>query len=261
MPIAVFRTLYDYRDLLFAWTGRVIRARYQQSILGGLWAIVQPAATVAIFTVLFTRFLRVDTGNTPYVIFSYAAMVPWTLFSSSITDMVESLVTNMNLVTKIYFPRDILVIAAMLARLVDFAIAFSILLLMIALYQMEVNVPGLLLLPVLLATQLALALGIGLIGAAVNVFYRDVKHLVALGLQMWLYATPIIYPSTLVPEHLQSLYFLNPMAGVIQGYRAVLLRGDLPTPYLGLSIVVAIGVLVFGFWFFKRMEHQFADVV
>ena len=261
MSTLVLRNLYDYRELLFAWTGRVIRARYQQSILGGLWAVVQPAATVAIFTVLFTRFLKVDTGDIPYVLFSYAAMVPWTLFSTSITDMVESLVVNMNLVTKIYFPRDILVIAAMLARLVDFAIAFSILILLIVLYQVHVNALGLLLLPVLLATQLALALGIGLIGAAVNVFYRDVKHLVALGLQIWLYATPIIYPSTLVPEHLQGLYFLNPMAGVIQGYRAVLLRGDLPTPYLGLSIIVAIVVLMFGFWFFKRMEHQFADVV
>ncbi len=261
MPPLVFRALYDYRDLLFAWTGRIVRARYQQSILGGLWAIVQPAATVAIFTVLFTRFLRVDTGGTPYILFSYAAMVPWTLFSASITDMVESLVTNMNLVTKIYFPRDILVLAALLARLVDFAIAFSILIVLLALYQVAVNPPALLLLPALLAVQLALALGIGLIGAAVNVFYRDVKHLVALGLQIWLYATPIIYPATLVPEHLRGVYFLNPMAGVIQGYRAVLLGGDLHAPYLVVSVVAAALVLGFGFWFFKRMEHQFADVV
>ncbi len=261
MPTLVFRTLYDYRDLLFAWTGRIVRARYQQSILGGLWAIIQPAATVAIFTVLFTRFLRVDTGGIPYILFAYAAMVPWTLFSASITDMVESLVTNMNLVTKIYFPRDILVIAALLARLVDFAIAFSILIVLLVLYQAAVNLPGLLLLPVLLAVQLALALGVGLIAAAVNVFYRDVKHLVALGLQIWLYATPIIYPATLVPEHLRGVYFLNPMAGVIQGYRAVLLSGDLHAPYLVVSAVVAALMLGFGFWFFKRMEHQFADVV
>lgn len=261
MPTFVFRALYDYRDLLFAWTGRIVRARYQQSILGGLWAIVQPAATALIFTVLFTRFLRVDTGPTPYILFSYAAMVPWTLFSASITDMVESLVTNMNLVTKIYFPRDILVIAALLARLVDFVIAFSVLLVLLALYQVAPSLPGLLLLPALLAIQLALALGIGLIGAALNVFYRDVRHLVALGLQIWLYATPIIYPASLVPEHLRGLYFLNPMAGVIQGWRAALLGADFDPSVLPVSVAAAALALAGGFWFFKRVERQFADVV
>jgi len=210
---------HAYRDFLIAWTSRIVRARYQQSILGGLWAIIQPAATVAVFTIIFTRFIPVDTGEIPYVVFSYSAMVPWLLFSASITDMVESLVMNMNLVTKIFFPREILVLAALLARVFDFAIAFSILIVLIMVYRLPVLHIGWLFLPVILAIQMALSLGLGLIGASLNVFYRDIKHMIGLGMQLWFYATPIIYPPTLVPEAWRSLYHLNPMVGVIESYR------------------------------------------
>lgn len=261
MRTVAFRTLYTHRDLLIAWTLRTIRARYQQSILGGLWAIFQPAATVAVFTVIFTRFIPVDTGSVPYVVFSYTAMVPWLLFSTSMSDMVESLVVNRNLVSKIYFPREILVIAAMLARLLDFGIAFGVLLLLMLYYRMLPFALGWLYLPVILATQLALALGLGLAGAALNVFYRDFKHLFALGLQLWLYATPIIYPVSLVPERLRPFYYLNPMAGVIEAYRAVLLYEAWPGSYLFTSALTAFTVLVVGYWLFKRVEPQFADVV
>ena len=256
-----FITFYQYRDLLWAWTVRTIRARYKQSLLGGLWAILQPAATVAIFTVIFTMVVPVDTGGIPYVIFAYTAMVPWVLFSTSVTDMVDSLVGNMNLVSKIYFPREALPIAALLARLLDFIIAAAVLILLMIYYQMMPSLVGLLFLPVILAIQLALALGLGLAGAALNVFYRDMKHLFVLGLQLWLYATPIIYPVTLVPERFRSLYFLNPMAGAVEGYRAILLHNSLPGSYLLTSAVAAIIVLVLGYWFFKRVEFQFADVV
>jgi lipopolysaccharide transport system permease protein len=261
MHITGFYNIYTYRDLLFAWTMRTIRARYQQSVLGGVWAILQPAATVAIFTVIFTRFIPVDTGGIPYVVFSYTAMVPWTLFSGSITDMVDSLVNNMNLIGKIYFPRQILPVAALFARLLDFAIAGSILILLMIYYRMPMFVDGWLLLPFVLLTQLVLSLGIGLFGAALNVFYRDIRHLFVLGLQIWLYASPIIYPITLVPERLRFFYYLNPMAGIIEAYRAVLLYERLPDIYLGLSVIVALFIFFAGFWFFKLAEPKFADVI
>lgn len=261
MRIVAFKTLYMHRDLLLAWTLRTVRARYQQSILGGLWAILQPAATVAIFTVIFTLFIPVDTGDVPYLVFSYTAMVPWTLFTASVTDMVDSLATNRTLVSKIYFPRAILPIAALLARLLDFGIAAGVLLLMMLYYGIPLFTRNWLYLPVILATQLALALGLGLAGAALNAFYRDFKHLFALGLQLWLYATPIIYPVSLVPERLRPFYYLNPMAGAIEAYRAVLLYEALPRSYLFTSALTAVAILVVGYWLFRRVEPQFADVV
>lgn len=254
-------SLLSYRDLLWAWTRRTIRARYQQSLLGVAWALVQPLARVAIFTFIFTQIVPVDTGDVPYVIFSYVAMVPWTLFSSAITDMVGALVGNMNLVTKIYFPREILPLAAMLARLLDALIAAGVLVLLFVVYQYPVYLPGLLYLPLILAVQLALMVGLGLFGAALNVFYRDVRYVIELGLQLWFYATPIIYPIDLVPERFQVLYFLNPMAGVIEAYRAVLLHGQAPGSYLLFSSVAALVTMVLGVLFFKRVEFQFADVV
>lgn len=253
--------LYAYRDLLVSWTYRTVRSRYQQSILGGLWAVLQPVSTVAIFTVIFTLFIPVNTGDVPYLIFSYTAMVPWTLFSGATLDMAESLVSNFSLITKIYFPREILPVAALLARLVDFAIAFGILFIMMIFYKMPMVAISWVYLPVILATQLALAAGIGLAGAALNVFYRDIRHLFALGLQLWFYATPIVYPVSVVPEKVRPFYFLNPMVGVTESYRAVLLRGELPGSYLLISAVVATTVLFIGYWFFKRVEIQFADVV
>jgi lipopolysaccharide transport system permease protein len=261
MQISEFRTIYTYRDLLVAWTVRTVRARYQQSVLGGVWAVLQPAATVAIFTIIFTRFVPIDTGGIPYVVFSYSAMVPWMLFSTSITDMVDSLVVNMNLIGKIYFPREVLPLAALLARLLDFIIAESILIVLMIYYQMPVFITGWLLLPFILFIQLVLALGIGFLGAALNVFYRDMRHLFVLVLQLWLYASPIIYPVTAVPERFQTLYFLNPMAGIIEAYRAVLLYEQMPGTYLGLSAIISLLILVIGYLFFKRVEPKFADVI
>lgn len=250
-----------HRELLFAWVFRIIRARYQQSILGGLWAILQPAAQVLVFTIIFTQFIPIRTGETAYVLFSFVGIVPWTFFATSVTDMVGSLVENMNLVTKIYFPRQILVVAALLARFVDFMIAGLMVLVLMLFYRTAIYFPALLFLPLVIAIQIALALGLGLIGAALNVFYRDVKHIFALGLQLWFYASPIIYPIDRVPENYQSLYFLNPMAGIISAYRNILLEGRFPDQILLNSVFVALIVLIAGYWFFKRVEFQFADVV
>jgi lipopolysaccharide transport system permease protein len=255
------QTLVDTRDLIWAWTYRTIRGRYQQSVLGGLWAIIQPAASVAIFSIIFTFFVPIDTGGVPYVLFSYVAMVPWTLFSTSINDMVSSLVTNMNLVTKIYFPREVLPIAALISRLVDFCIASIVVVVLIIYFRWPINFSVLLFLPAILAVELALALGIGFIASALNVFYRDVTHIVTLGLQILFYATPIIYPVSSVPEGIQNLYFLNPMAGVIEAFRDVILNGEPPGTYLAVSASVSLIFLIVGYLFFKQVESQFADVV
>ncbi len=255
------KELISHRDLLNAWTMRIIRARYQQSILGGLWAILQPVATVAIFTTVFSLFLKVDTQGFPYAVFAYSALVPWMLFSTSITDMVDSIVSNMNLVAKIYFPREVLVIAAMLARLIDFVIAYSLLIFLMIFYDLPVFQISWAFLPLILLVQISLAVGIGFFAAALNAFYRDVKHLAALGLQLWLYATPIIYPSSLVPESLRPFYYLNPMAGVIESYRSVILNGGSVTAEFWISALISAVVLLVGYTFFKRVEYRFADII
>lgn len=259
--LITFRELLRSRELLWAWAGRILRARYQQTIMGGLWIVIQPLATVAVFSVIFTNFVPVSTGGTPYPLFSYVALVPWTLLASSLGDMTESVVGNMQLITKIYFPREILPISSVLARLMDYLVSIGLLAGMLIWYQVPVNFDAILFLPVVLLVQLALVIGLGLFLSAANVYYRDVRSVLVLIVQLWFYASPIIYPITMVPERLQSLYFLNPMAGILTAYRDIILNGVLPGPYLVISAVEAAVILVFGYWFFRRVEHQFADII
>jgi lipopolysaccharide transport system permease protein len=259
--ITNIKNLYLTRDLILSWTGRIIRIRYQQSILGWLWAIIQPVASVLIFSIIFTRFVPVNTGGTPYVIFSYVTMVPWTFFSSALSDMTDSLVINMSLVTKIYFPRETLPISAMLARLFDFGIAAVIQVFLMIYFRVQIYPLGLLYLPFILMIQIALALGLGLATAALNIFIRDIQPLVRLGIQLWFYACPIIYPISLVPQNLRPYYFLNPMAGLLQAYRDILIDGKLPGDYLLLSAWITVVIFLLGYWFFKKVEFQFADIV
>lgn len=258
-PFSSFKTLYQYRDLLLMWTKRTIQARYQQSILGILWAIAQPAASVLIFTIIFTSFVPINTGGPSYAVFSFTAMVPWTFFAMSLTDMVNSLVLNLNLVTKIYFPREILPLAALCARLIDFVIAFIMLVLLMLLFDTPFFPAGWLYLPLIVGIQLMLTIGLGFMGAAINVFYRDIKHLFELVIRLWLYASPIIYPITVIPESYHTLYFLNPMAGIITSYRAILLYEELPSPYLYTSALISFVILLVGYLLFKRVEPHFAD--
>jgi lipopolysaccharide transport system permease protein len=252
---------HQFKELLIAWTNRTIRARYQQSLLGWLWAVVQPVASVAIFSVIFTYFVPVDTGSIPYPVFSYIAVAPWAFFSSSLQDMTISLTNNISLVTKVYFLREALPLSAMLARLLDFGVASLVLLVLMILYQVPLFLPGLIYLPLILAVQILLTLGLGLITSATNVFFRDVQPLLTLGIQLWFYASPIIYPASLVPEQWRTLYFLNPMAGILESYRAVLLRQSPPDIYLLVSAVEALVLLIFGYWLFKKVEFQFADII
>lgn len=249
------------RDLVSAWTGRTIRGRYQQSILGWMWAIIQPAASVAVFSIIFTQILPVDTGDIPYPVFAYVAVVPWTFLASSLTDMSSSLVQNMALVTKIYFPREVLPIAAMLARLLDFGVAASLLVVLMIIFRVQPNFTGWLFLPLILAVQITLVIGLGLAASALNIFYRDIQPLLTLGIQLWFYATPIVYPISLVPERLLPFYYLNPMTGIIESYRDVLLYQSIPGFYLATAALTSMFVLVVGYWYFKRVEYQFADII
>lgn len=259
--ISYINHLLEAKDLLRAWTERIIRARYQQSILGGLWIVIQPLATVAMFSTIFTLFIPVDTGSVPYPVFSYVALTPWMLLVSSLGDMTESVVGNMQLVTKIYFPREILPLSSLLARLLDFLIAFTLILFMMLAYKLPLFQLTWMFLPAILMVQLILIIGLGLLLAAANVFYRDIRSLLTLGTQLWFYGSPIIYPVELVPAHLRFFYYLNPMSGILEAYRTVLLHNSYPGfPFL-LSSIMAAAVFLSGIWFFKRVEFQFADIV
>lgn len=255
------RSLFGSRELLFAWTSRTIRARYQQSLLGWLWAIAQPAASIAILSIVFTRFVRVNTGDTPYVLFCCIGIIPWLFLATSLPDMTDSLVQNMNLVTKCYFARETLPTAAMLARLMDFVIAGALLFGIIVFYGRPVFTLSWVFLPLIILTQVSLILGIGLAAAALNVLYRDVKPLLALAIQIWFYASPIIYPATSVPERFRDLYFLNPMAGILQSYRDAILFDSYPGPYLGYAALTSVTLLCVGLVVFRRLDVLFADII
>lgn len=255
------RNLIQYRELLWVWTAREVKVRYQQSALGAAWAIVQPLAMTAVFTVVFSQLVRLDTGGIPYPLFAYAAMVPWTFISTSLSSAIPSLIGNLNLVTKIYFPREILPLAAIGAALLDFAVAALILAGMLVFYDFWPGINVLWVVPLLLL-QIALVVGVTMLGSAVIVFFRDVRFVIPLLTQIWMYATPIIYPVDLVPERLRPYYFMNPMAGIIDGYRRVLVMGEAPqTPALLLATAGSMVLLVCGYLLFTRLEPLFADQI
>jgi lipopolysaccharide transport system permease protein len=255
------RELVRARMLLREWTSRTLRARYQQSLLGWLWAFIQPASQALILSLVFTLLVPIDTGGVPYVAFAYLATAAWALLAASLTDMTTSLVDNMNLVNKIYFPREVLPLAALAARLVDFAVA-GVPFVAIAWYLgIDLLAAPLLALPAIVAVQVALVTGLGLGAAAMNVFVRDVRSVLLLLLQVWFYASPVIYPLEAVPAAYRAVYVLNPMVGIIEAYRDVLLRSRWPDTSLGLAAVVSAVVCGLGYWLFKRAEFRFADVV
>lgn len=254
-------TLGQYRDLLWLWAAREVRVRYKQSLLGVAWAILQPVALTVVFTLVFSLMVRVDTGGVPYPIFAYTALVPWTFFATSLSFGIPSLVNNMNLVTKIYFPREVLPLASIGAAFVDFLAASAVFLGMLVVYGVWPGAHALWIIP-LLGIQIVLTIGVTLLGSATIVFFRDVRFVLPLIVQVWMYATPVIYPVELVPEHLQPFYFLNPMAGIIDGYRRSLLLGQAPqTTALLSSVIISSLLLVAGYAYFKRVEPLFADLI
>ena len=214
-----------------------------------------------ILSIVFTRFVPVDTGGIPYIVFAYVAMIPWTFLAASLTDMSNSLVENMTLVTKIYFPRHIVPVASMLARLADFFVASAVGAVLLTIFHGNISVEGLAYLPLIFFAQIVLVVGIGLACSAANVFFRDVRSVLVLFLQLWMYASPVIYSVQAVPERLRGLYALNPMVGVIEAYRDVLLRGTTPNDYLFTSLALGLTACLLSAWLFRKVEWRFADVV
>lgn len=253
--------LYEARELLITWTRRDFKVRYSQSILGAAWAILQPFSLMIIFSIVFSIFIKVPTNGIPYPIFAYTALLPWTFFTNSLNFSIPSLVANMNLVSKIYFPREILPLSSILVCFVDFIIATSIFVLMIIFYQISLG-PTTLLVPFVLIIQMILTFGISLLASAINVFYRDVRFVIPLVLQIWMYISPIIYPVELVPEKIRPFYFINPMAVLIDTYRRIILFDQMPDwPYLGLATLLSVTIMIVAYRYFKHAEQQFADVI
>lgn len=254
--------LWRYRELLYFLAWRDIKIRYKQTILGGLWAIAQPLLTMVVFTLFFGRLAKMPSDGIPYPIFSYAALVPWAFFSSGVTKASNSLVGSANLLKKVYFPRLAMPIAAVVAGLVDFILAFIVLLLLM-LYFGIVPTINVIWLPLLVLLAFASCLGISFWFAAMNVQFRDVRHTVPFIIQTWMFATPVAYPSSLIQDEFwRAVYALNPMVGVVEGFRWALLGVDTaPGAQILVSGVAALTLLVSGAFYFRRMERVFADVV
>jgi lipopolysaccharide transport system permease protein len=252
--------LLHYRDLLYFLTRRDLAVRYKQTVLGVLWAILQPLLTMIVFSVFLGRLAGVPSDGVPYPVFAYLGLLPWTYFSSAVTRGATSLVAHANLLGKVYFPRVLIPLSASLSALVDFAIA-AVILVGIMLYFDMFPAPGsILLLPLALLTAL-LSLGVGMWLAALNVRYRDVQHATPFLMQIWMFATPVVYPNSIVPESYRAWFHLNPMAGIIAAYRSAVLGTTIDWQGLSISGAMTLLFLGLGVWQFRRMDRFFADVV
>ena len=255
------RDLWEYRELLYFLTWRDIKVRYKQTVMGATWAIIQPFFTMVVFSLFFGRLAKMPSDDIPYPIFSYAALVPWTFFANGLSQSSASLVGSANLIKKVYFPRLVIPISAVISGGVDFILAFIVLLGMMLFYGI-VPTGAIVWLPLLLLLALVTSLGVGLWLTAMNVQFRDVRYAVPFLVQAWMFATPIAYPSSLLDEPWRTLYGINPMAGVVEGFRWALLGTETaPGPIVIVSALVAVGLLVSGAFYFRRMEKTFADVV
>jgi lipopolysaccharide transport system permease protein len=253
--------LLRYRELLMNLAARDLKIRYKQSVLGIAWAVLQPFALMVVFSIIFSRFVHIKTSGIPYPIFSYVALVPWTYFSNALTFGVASLVTNSNLVTKIYFPRELFPLASLLATFVDFLVASSIFAAMLLYFHIGLTAQ-IIWLPFVILLQLSFSLGITLILSAGNVFYRDIRLVLPFVLQLWMYVTPIIYPLSVVPPRYRLLFWLNPMTGIIDAYRRTIVQGLAPNLHLlTFTAASSLALLLAAYYLFKRLEMQFADVI
>jgi lipopolysaccharide transport system permease protein len=253
--------LWKYRELLYFLVWRDIKVRYKQTALGAAWAIIQPVLTMVVFSLFFGKLAKMPSDGVPYPVFSFAALVPWTLFANGLGQSANSLVGSANLIQKVYFPRLAIPIASVLSGLVDFGIAFIVLLL-IMLYYGIVPTVNVVWLPFFMLLALVTSLGVGLWFSALNVQFRDVRYVIPFMTQFWLFATPIAYPSSLLAEPWRTLYGLNPMVGVVEGFRWALLATDTaPGPIIAASSAAALAILVGGAFYFRRMEKTFADIV
>ena len=255
-----FSEIWQYRELVYFFTWRDVKIRYKQTALGFLWAIIQPLFMMVVFTLFFGGFAQVPSDGIPYPLFSFAALIPWTLFAEGLTRSSTSMVSNANIMTKVYFPRLAMPISGILSPLVDFAIAFVILILMMAYYGFVPTI-AIVFLPLFILLAIMTSLAVGLWLSALNVKYRDFQYTIPFLIQIWLCASPVVYPSSMLPEQFQVIYGLNPMAGVIEGFRWALLGTTPPGGMILVSVVVVVLLLVGGLFYFRRMEQYFADVV
>lgn len=263
------KDLWVYRELIYFLTWRDVLVRYKQTLLGAAWAVLQPVLTMVVFTFFFGTLAKVSTGNIPYPIFSYTGLLPWGLFSKAISDAGHSLVTNRNMITKVYFPRLVIPIGSVLGGVVDFAISFVVLVVLMIYYHYKavggfqfVLTPALWTLPLFLLLAIITAIGVGLWLSAINVIYRDAGYIIPHLTQFWLFLTPIAYPSSLISAKWQLVYSLNPMAGVVEGFRWALLgQGTAPGPMIAVSTLIALLILISGLFYFRRMERTFADEI
>jgi len=256
------RDLWNYRELLYFLTWRDVKVRYKQTALGVAWAIIQPLFTMLIFTLFFCKLAGIEaqTGGIPYPIFAYAGLLPWMFFSNAVTSSGNSLVGSAHLITKVYFPRMMIPGSAVAAGLIDFAIAFVILVFLMFYYGVAPAWTALML-PVLVMLTVVLALGMGMWLSALNVKYRDVRFALPFLLQLWMFVSPLIYPSSFVPEKYRWLLMLNPLTGIIEGYRSSLFGKPFNWTALGVSTLIGLLLLIYSSYSFKRMERSFADIV
>lgn len=256
------RDLWDYRELIYFLTWRDLKVRYKQTLLGASWAILKPFLTMVVFSIFFGNLAKVPSDNVPYPIFAYAALLPWELFANALSVASRSLVQNSHMITKVYFPRIILPLSSVLGGLVDFAIAFVILIGMMIYYGIRPTA-AVWTLPLFLLLALVTAMGVGLWLSALNVLYRDIGYVTPFLVQFWLFVSPVAYGASLVPEQWRFLYALNPMVGVVNGFRWALLgvEAAAPSSMLAVSTAIALALLVSGLFYFRQMERLFADMV
>ena len=255
-----FRELYRYRELLFVLTARDIKVRYKQTALGILWALLQPLANMLLFTAIFGRLAKLPSDGLPYPVFVFAGLLPWAFFASSISNSSESIVAAKTLITRVYFPRIIIPLSSVCTALVDFAIASGILLILMLFYGVGWTY-NLIFAPVLILTLGFTALGVGTMLAALNVSYRDFRYVVPFGVQFWMFASPVVYPASMIPDKWQWIYHINPVAGIIGGFRSVFLGSPFDWAALTTSIIVSVVIFLGGIVMFERAERHFADVI
>jgi lipopolysaccharide transport system permease protein len=252
--------LWEYRELLYFLVWRDLKVRYRQTALGALWAIIQPLFSMIIFSIFFGQLAKIPSDGVPYPVFTYTALLPWQLFAQSLAQASNSLINNGRLISKVYFPRLVIPFSSVLASVVDFGIAFTVLIGLMIYFGI---VPGLtvLVLPLLLLLALVTSLGVGLWLSALNVRYRDIRYAVPFLVQFWMFATPVAYPSSLLSEPWRTVYGLNPMVGVVEGFRWALLGTNPPGPMMVLSIIISLVIFVTGLFYFRHVEQTFADIV
>jgi lipopolysaccharide transport system permease protein len=255
------REIWAYRELLYFFVWRDIKVRYKQTVIGAAWAILQPFMTMVVFSLFFGKLAKMPSHGLPYPVFYYSALLPWMYFAGALQNATNTIIEHQRVITKVYFPRIILPLAAVLSGLVDFGIAFIILIGMMLFYGI-IPTLAVLWLPFLMLLAVMTAFGVGLWLSALNAIYRDVRYAVPFLIQFWMFASPVAYPSSLVPERWQWLYGLNPMAGVIEGFRWALTgQGQPPAPLFAVSVLAVLLVLIGGLFYFRRMEGIIADLV